>query len=120
LIIAIAILHQSEATVFIIRWLNSKVEHVTATGAVLETRIDAVGTGNSISGGYVYYQVQARVQYRSETGNEVRWMPASDLSTSRELVAAQLTSHPESCYVAWEAKHPEGPHCEFVSKSPLP
>ncbi len=102
-----------------IRWVNGDVEHITAKGTVLETRIDAVGTGNSIYGGYIYFQLEARVRYRSESGDEVRWMPASEVSTSRELLATRLASHPKSCYVAWQAGHPESPRCEFVPSASL-
>ena len=109
----------SFGVIFAIRWLNGSVEHVTAQGNVLETRIDAVGTGNSIYGGYIYFQIQARVHYRSKNGDEVRWMPASEISASRELLAARLTSHPKSCYVAWQAAHPESPRCEFVPAASL-
>jgi hypothetical protein len=116
----IAILVPALATIFIINWRNSHVERVTATGVVLETRIDAVGTGNSVQGGYIYYQLEARVQYSSQRGNQVHWMPASEVATSRELLAARLASHPKSCYVAWEARHPESPHCEFLPISSLP
>ncbi len=108
------------AEVLVIRWLNSNVVHVSTTGTVLETRIDSVGTGNSIYGGYIYYQIEARVQYRSDGGSEIRWMPASDLSTSRELLSARLASQPKSCYVAWEDKHPDSPRCEFVPTASLP
>lgn len=106
--------------VLVIRRPNSNVSHVTTTGMVLETRVEAVGTGNSIYGGYIYFQLEARVRYRSESGDEVRWMPASEVSTSRELLVTRLASHSKSCFVTWQAGHPESPRCEFRPAASLP
>lgn len=63
--------------------------HETTYGSVLETRIDVVNLGSGRYGGYIDYQIEAGVRYQFARQTYERWMPASQVSTSRSLLEAQ-------------------------------
>src|SRR5258708_36679891 len=90
--------------------------HVTAKGDLFETRIAVKGTSNSMFGGKIPYQIQARVRYDYQGQSQERWMTASELS-SRESLQARLADLPKTCEVYWVPKHPHNPKCRFVVPS---
>jgi len=104
----------SVVAILSIVWLNSSISHVTTRGIVPETRIDVVGRQDSQQGGYILYQTRALVWYHLEDRDTTRWMPASDLSSSRDLLEVSLADHPKSCFATWQAGHSENPRCQFV------
>ncbi len=93
--------------------LNFSALHETTYGTLLETRIDVVNSGASIYGGYIRYQIMARVSYSYGNATEVRWMPASESSRSREWLQARLNQHPALCLVYWPAGHLDNPRCRI-------
>jgi hypothetical protein len=109
-----AIIVLSVAAMLLIVWLNARIDYVTTRGNVLETRIDVVGRRDSQQGGYILYQTKALVRYHLGDEDTNRWMPASDLSSSRDLLEVSLADHPKSCFVTWQAGYPENPRCQFM------
>jgi len=81
---------------------------------VLETRIAVKGTSDSKYGGYILYQIEARVRYDYQGHSLERWMSASELS-SRDSLQAKLADQPKTCQVYWVRKHSENPRCRFYN-----
>jgi hypothetical protein len=88
-------------------------QHETVYGSVLETRIDVVNSGSGYYGGYIDYQIKARVRYQLELKEQEQWMPASEISRSRRLLQLQLAESPKLCLVSWAVGHPEHPRCRI-------
>lgn len=103
----------SICTVLYLVWMAATREHTSVRGTVVDARIDVVGSRESNFGGYIVYQIQAQVKYRPGSLDQVRWMPASDISGSKELLVATLAAHPKLCSVTWEVGHPDNPRCQF-------
>lgn len=93
--------------------LNFSSPKETSYGTLLETRIDAMDSGSSRFGGYVAYRIMARVSYFRGNTTEVRWMPASETSRSREWLEARLNQHPTLCLVYWTIGNPDNPRCSI-------
>ena len=89
------------------------IEHDTAPGRILESRIDVVQIWNGRRGGAIDYQIQARVQYTLHGQLQDRWMPASGWETNRDYLQLQINEHPKGCEVYWLPAHPENPKCRF-------
>ena len=93
--------------------ISGRARHLTAIGQVLETRIVKVGTGESMSGGYALYQIEARVRYTYGGQERERWMAASILSRSNDELKLQIAASRKTCIVTWDAKHPDNPRCQL-------
>lgn len=93
--------------------ISGRARHLTAIGQVLETRIVKVGSGESMSGGYALYRIEARVRYTDGGQERERWMTASILSRSQDELKLQVATSLKTCTVTWEAKHPDNPWCQL-------
>ncbi len=82
-------------------------------GKVLETRIVIVPTGESAMGSYAYYRIEAHVAFDMNGEKLDRWIPASDVNTSRAELELQLVDRPRTCLVSWSPRHPENAHCSL-------
>jgi hypothetical protein len=96
-------------------WWSPSIEdsHVTTPGRVLETRIAICGTQDSLFGGYILYRIEAHVRYDRHGQVQDRWMPASEISSSRDTLALRLVKPPGACEVYWAPGHPENPRCDL-------
>lgn len=82
-------------------------------GSVTEARIVVTRTQESTSGGRIYYQIQAHVRFDLNGQAQDRWLPASDETTAREFLTAQLTPQPTKCRVYWPPDHPQDLKCRL-------
>lgn len=89
------------------------MEHDTATGAVLESKIVVVGLRDTTYGGVVLYQIEVRVRYSHDRKTQDQWMVGSAANSSRQELQAQLNRSPQACEVYWEPSHPENARCRF-------
>ena len=90
-----------------VRWRNS------ATGQVLQTRISVEGSRESGFGGRTRYRIEALVRYDLHGQVHESWMPASEVTADRDLLALRLVKHPDSCQVYWAPRHEDNPNCRF-------
>ena len=87
--------------------------HVTAMGRILETRIAVRGTHQSQFSGAIQYCIEAHVRYELNGQIQDRWMVASDVTSSRDILALRLVQQPKTCEVYWAPHHPENPKCRL-------
>ena len=84
---------------------------ITAEGHILESRIVADHGLQSQDGGHVLYRIEVHVNYELRGMPQDRWLNASDVSTDREPLAAEISKGPKSCEVYWAPHHPENAKC---------
>lgn len=99
--------------ILLLTLISGRARHLTAVGQVLETRVVKVGTGESMSGGYALYRIEARVRYTYGGQERERWMTASLLSRSQDELKLQVATSLKTCIVTWDAKHPDNPRCQL-------
>ncbi len=87
--------------------------HQIARGQILETRIAVAGTRESYFGGSILYRIEVHVRYDRHGQVQDRWMPASEISSSRDTLALRLVKPPGTCEVYWAPGHPENPRCDL-------
>ncbi len=80
-------------------------------GNVLETRIAVEGTRESNFGGSILYRIEALVRYDLHGHAQGRWMPASEVTSDRDLLTLRLVKPPTLCEVYWAHHHEENPNC---------
>jgi hypothetical protein len=83
--------------------------HATAAGKVLETRIAVVGSQESNFGGRILYRIEALVRYDLHGQVQERWMPASEVTSDRDLLTLRLVKR--SCEVYWTPYYPDNANC---------
>jgi hypothetical protein len=91
--------------------------HDSAVGKVLETRIVMASTGESTMGSYAFYRIEAHVTFDVNGEKQDRWIPASEVNSSREELELQLIDRPGTCRVSWSPRHPENAHCSLQRAS---
>lgn len=89
---------------------------VTAPGDILDSRIAAVGTGESAYGGSILYRIETRVRYAANGAPRDQWMPASDVTSDRTGLQLQLLDA-KTCLVTWSPHHEENPRCNLQTAS---
>lgn len=96
-------------------WWPTPIEksHQVAHGQILETRIAVAGTQESNYGGSILYRIEVHVRYDRHGQVQDRWMPASEISSSRDTLALRLVKPPGTCEVYWAPGHPENPRCDL-------
>jgi hypothetical protein len=82
-------------------------------GKVIESRIVIAGTLESTHGGAIYYQIESHVNFDLNGQRQDRWLPASDKTTAREMLTAQLAQQPKTCRVYWPPEHPQDLKCQL-------
>lgn len=87
--------------------------HLTAEGKISETRIVVDHTVESLYGGRIFYRIEAHVGYEIQGQSQDRWVTASEITTLREMLAAKLARHPQSCQIYWTPGHPENAKCRL-------
>ena len=92
---------------------RSPTHYSTAAGTILETRIAIAGARDSRYGGQIFYRIEARTRFYLEGQTQDRWLTASELTESRQLLVAKLAAQPRSCMVYWTPKHPENAKCRL-------
>jgi hypothetical protein len=92
---------------------QSDEDHASATGSILETRIVVDHIFDSQYGGGIYYRIEARTSYEFQGRSQDRWLTASEITTTRQLLQAKLASHPKYCVVYWVPGHPENAKCHL-------
>lgn len=88
-------------------------QYSTAEGKILETRIVVEHTSESRYGGQIFYRTEARTRFAVNGQEQMRWLTASEPTTTRELLAAKLSSNPTQCEVYWAPNHPETAKCRL-------
>lgn len=87
--------------------------YFVAEGQVLGTRIVVDHIWDGAHGGFIYYRIEAHVNYKLQNQMQDRWLLASDVTTERERLAAKLATQPKRCLVYWKPDFPENPRCRF-------
>ncbi len=87
--------------------------HMPVAGNILETRIALADTGDTRFGGYILYQIEAKVRYEYRGQTQERWMIVADPPATRDVLEARLGTEPKTCQVSWPPDHPENPKCRF-------
>jgi hypothetical protein len=101
------------ATLFITTDRESNHDFFTSTGTILESRIVVDSMRESGFGGAILYRIEAHVTYDLDGRQQDRWLPASEVTTARPLLAARLASNPKTCMVYWRPNHPENARCQL-------
>ena len=83
----------------------------TAAGKILETRIAIYSTHESQSGSYAMYRIEAHVTFDVSGESQDRWIPASEVDSSRDILAMRLSKPPATCLVSWPPRDPENARC---------
>lgn len=87
--------------------------YFTSNEIVEEVRIIEIPMPEAENGGLKIYRIEARVSYSSNGTREDRWLPASEPTTTRDLLEARLKALPKTCAVYWPPKHPENARCRL-------
>lgn len=87
--------------------------YFTSNGIVEETRIIEIPLPEDENGGLKIYRIEARVSYSLKGTRQDRWLPASEPTTTHELLEATLGTSPKTCVVYWPPKHPEDARCRL-------
>ena len=87
--------------------------HLTAEGKISETRIVVDHTLESMYGGRIYYRIEAHVAFEISGKNQDRWVTASEITPSREMLAAELARLPQSCQIYWTPGHSDSVKCRL-------
>jgi hypothetical protein len=82
-------------------------------GKVIETQIVVADTRETLHGGLIFYRIETHVTFDLNDQHQDRWLPASDVTTAREMLAARLTPPPTSCRVYWLPEHPRDLKCHL-------
>jgi hypothetical protein len=85
--------------------------HEVALGRVLETRIAVSPNRNGSDGKTILYRIEANVRYSLHGQLQKRWMPASQVTTDRDILAMRLVKQPQTCTVYWASNQQENPNC---------
>jgi hypothetical protein len=92
---------------------SSTKVHLTAQGKVSETRIVVDHLGGSLDASRIHYRIEAHVTYTLDGQIQDRWLTASEISSSRDELAARVATPPKTCRVYWVPGHPENAKCEL-------
>jgi hypothetical protein len=87
--------------------------YFTSNEIVEEIRIIEIPMPEAENGGLKIYRIEARVSYSLNGTREDRWLPASEPTTTRDLLEARLKTPPKTCVVYWPPKHPEKARCRL-------
>lgn len=82
-------------------------------GTLLETRIVPISSVQGNYGGRIIFQIEARVRYAQNGSPMEQWVPASELTSDRDLLQVRLSSHHISCLVYWFPDSPDKPKCQL-------
>jgi hypothetical protein len=93
----------------------------STTGQVLETRIVVDHTLDSQTGGHIYYRLEAHVKYtvpdeatpRRPDQSQDRWLTASEVTSTRELLTMLQAKQSKTCQVYWIPNHLEADRCRL-------
>jgi hypothetical protein len=85
----------------------------SAIGTVKESRMVVDHTSEGQFGGTIYDRMELRVSYAAAGEQQDRWLTASDVTSDRDWLAAKLASHPKTCQVYWDPRHPENARCRL-------
>lgn len=84
---------------------------------MLDTRIVLDHIAESRTGSQMYYRLEARVSYKDEAQSssprQDRWLVASEVTQTHELLVMLQEKKPKACRVYWIPKHPETVKCQL-------
>ena len=100
-------------------WLTPDFD--STTGQVLETRIVVDHASESQSGGHIFYRLEAHVKYAIRREDQTlqslqfedRWLIASEVTATRELLTMVQSKQSRTCEVYWRPGHSEAARCRF-------
>lgn len=101
------------AALLFIWWDRPHEPNFVTEGKILESRIVVDDIRDSRYGGRIDYRLETRVSYDLDGKSVDRWLTADTVSTSRELIAAQVAGNPRNCLVYWRPNHPENARCRL-------
>jgi hypothetical protein len=89
------------------------ISHLTTEGTILESKIVMDHSLDGSYGGKIFYRIDARVSYEIDGKTYDRWVQASEVTTSREMLQASLAGRPGRCQVYWPEGRSENARCRL-------